>query len=80
MMNLDAAIEVMNDENALEADVVEALNNLKDAMTSLVIKVDKTKLQEAYDKVDGLDKSLYTNGSIANLAEPMANAEDPNAT
>ena len=81
---LDAAIEVMNDENALEADVVEALNNLKDAMTSLVIKVDKTKLQEAYDKVNGLDKSLYTEGSVANLAEPMANAkavlEDPNAT
>ena len=72
---LDAAIEVMNDENALEADVVEALNNLKDAMTSLVIKVDKTKLQEAYDKVNGLDKSLYTEGSVANLAEPMANAK-----
>ena len=81
---LDAAIEVMNDENALEADVVEALNNLKDAMTSLVIRVDKTRLQEAYDKVNGLDKSLYTEGSVANLAEPMTNAkavlEDPNAT
>ncbi|MEI3327563.1 MAG: hypothetical protein V8R64_14380 [Thomasclavelia sp.] len=74
----------MNDENALEADVVEALNNLKDAMTSLVIKVDKTRLQEAYDKVNGLDKSLYTEGSVANLVEPMANAkavlEDSNAT
>ena len=81
---LDAAIEVMNDENALEADVVEALNNLKDAMTSLVIRVDKTRLQEAYDKVNGLDKSLYTEGSVANLVEPMANAkavlEDSNAT
>ena len=74
----------MNDENALEADVVEALNNLKDAMTSLVIRVDKTRLQEAYDKVNGLDKSLYTEGSVANLVEPMANAkavlEDSNAT
>ncbi|MCB6707606.1 FIVAR domain-containing protein, partial [[Clostridium] saccharogumia] len=35
-------------------------------------------------KVNGLDKSLYTEGSVANLAEPMTNAkavlEDPNAT
>ena len=63
------------DENALEADVVEALNNLKDAMNNLVIKVDKTKLQEAYDMVNNLDKSPYTEGSVANLAKPMANAK-----
>ena len=81
---LDAAIEVMNDENALEYEVVEVLNNLKDAIGNLVIRVDKTRLQEAYDMVNGLDKSLYTEGSVANLVEPMANAkavlEDPNAT
>ena len=81
---LDAASVVMNDENALEYEVVEALNNLKDAIGNLVIKVDKTRLQEAYDMVNGLDKSLYTEGSVANLVEPMANAkavlEDPNAT
>ena len=81
---LEAAKEVAADENALEADVNEALNNLKDAMTNLVIKVDKTRLQEAYDKVNGLDKSVYTEGSVANLTEPMANAkavlDDPDAT
>ncbi|WP_051592727.1 glycoside hydrolase family 3 N-terminal domain-containing protein [Thomasclavelia saccharogumia] len=72
---LEAAKEVAADENALEADVVEALNNLKDAMNNLVIKVDKTKLQEAYDMVNNLDKSPYTEGSVANLAKPMANAK-----
>ena len=72
---LEAAKEVATDENALEADVVEALNNLKDAMNNLVIKVDKTKLQEAYDMVNNLDKSPYTEGSVANLAKPMANAK-----
>ena len=72
---LEAAKEVAADENTLEADVVEALNNLKDAMNNLVIKVDKTKLQEAYDMVNNLDKSPYTEGSVANLAKPMANAK-----
>ncbi|MCB6707617.1 FIVAR domain-containing protein, partial [[Clostridium] saccharogumia] len=51
---LDAASVVMNDENALEYEVVEVLNNLKDAIGNLVIKVDKTRLQEAYDMVNGL--------------------------
>ena len=81
---LDVASVVMNDENALEYEVVEALNNLKDAMTNLVIKVDKTRLQEAYDMVNGLDKSLYTENSVAGLVDPMANAkavlDDPDAT
>ncbi len=41
---LDAASVVMNDENALEYEVVEVLNNLKDAIGNLVIKVDKNKI------------------------------------
>ena len=72
---LDAAKDVMADENALESDVNEALNNLTEAIGNLVLRADKTRLQEAYDKVNGLDKSLYTEGSVANLAESMANAK-----
>ncbi|MCB6707595.1 FIVAR domain-containing protein, partial [[Clostridium] saccharogumia] len=63
------------DENALESDVNEALNNLTEVIGNLVLRADKTRLQEAYDMVDGLDKSLYTEGSVANLAESMANAK-----
>ena len=63
---LDAARDVMNDENALESDVNEALNNLTDAIGNLVLRADKTRLQEAYDMVNGLDKSLYTEASVAN--------------
>ena len=81
---LDAARDVMNDENALESDVNEALNNLTEAIGNLVLRADKTRLQEAYDKVDGLDKSLYTENSVAGLVEPMVAAkvvlDDPDAT
>ena len=72
---LDAARDVMSDENALESDVNKALNNLTEAISNLVLRADKTRLQEVYDKVNGLDKSLYTEGSVANLVEPMANAK-----
>ena len=81
---LEAAKEVAADENALEDEVVNALNNLKDGMTDLVLRADKTRLQEAYEMVSGLDKSKYTEASVANLAGPMADAkavlDNPNAT
>ena len=81
---LEAAKEVAADENALEDEVVNALNNLKDGMTDLVLRADKTRLHEAYEMVSGLDKSKYTEASVANLAGPMADAkavlDNPNAT
>ena len=81
---IEAARDVMNDENALESDVNEALNNLTEAIGNLVLRADKTRLQEAYDMVNGLDKSLYTENSVAGLVDPMANAkavlDDPDAT
>ena len=81
---LDAARDVMNDENALESDVNEALNNLTEAIGNLVLRADKTRLQEAYDMVNGLDKSLYTEASVAGLTDPMEAAkavlENPDAT
>ena len=53
-------------------------------MTDLVLRADKTRLQEAYEMVSGLDKSKYTEASVANLAGPMADAkavlDNPNAT
>ena len=72
---LDAAKEVMNDENALENDVQEAYNNLKDAIANLVLRADKSRLQALYDMVNGLDKSLYTEATVAGLTDPMASAE-----
>ncbi len=72
---LNTAKEVMNDENALEKDVEDAYNSLKDAMANLVLRADKTRLQSLYDMVDGLDKSLYTETSLAGLTDPVAKAK-----
>ena len=72
---IDAAKEVAADDNAMQKEVDEALNNLKDAIANLVIKADKTRLQAFYEMVEGLDKSLYTEASVAGLTDPMANAK-----
>ena len=72
---LDAAIAV-DDENALEYEVKEALNNLKDGYAQLVVVADKTALQAMVDKVNGLDEKLYTEASWAKLADPMAKANE----
>ena len=73
---LDAAIVVNEDENALEYEVQEALNNLKDGYAQLVVVADKTALQAMVDKVNGLDEKLYTEASWAKLADPMAKANE----
>ena len=81
---LDAAIVVNEDENALEYEVKDALNNLKDAHAQLVVVADKTALQAMVDKVNGLDSKLYTEASWAKLADPMKTAQavldNPTAT
>ncbi len=81
---LDAAIVVNEDENALEYEVQEALNNLKDGYAQLGVVADKTALQAMVDKVNGLDSKLYTEASWAKLANPMKTAQavldNPNAT
>ncbi len=72
---LTAAKEVVANENATEAEVEEAINNLQEAIQNLVLRADKTRLQEVYDMIDGLDRSLYTPASLAGLTEPMENAK-----
>ena len=72
---IETAKDVMNDENALESDVEEAYNNLKDSIGNLVLQADKSRLQALYDMVNGLDKSLYTEASVAKLTDPMASAQ-----
>ena len=73
---LNGAKDVINNDNALQEEVEEAYNSLKDAIANLVIKADKTRLQALYDMVNGLDKSLYIEATVANLTDPMASAKD----
>lgn len=70
------ASKVYEDENALEYEVVDVLNNLNNAIGQLVLKADKSRLQSFVDMVNGLDSSLYTAESWANLAAPLAAAQD----
>lgn len=71
---LNVAKDVVLNENALENEVVEALNNLTNGIAQLMLKVDKTRLQSLYDQVNELDKSLYTSSTVANLTEAMVKA------
>ncbi|MBS6116160.1 discoidin domain-containing protein [Thomasclavelia spiroformis] len=81
---LDAVIAVNEDENALEYEVKDALNNLKDGYAQLVLVADKSALQSMVDRINGLEEELYTPESWAKLADPMAAAQgvldNPNAT
>ncbi|RGO14156.1 LPXTG cell wall anchor domain-containing protein [Thomasclavelia spiroformis] len=72
---LDAAIAVNDDVNALEYEVQDALNNLKDGYAQLVVVADKTALQAMVDKINGLDSELYTETSWNNLTGPMTTAQ-----
>ena len=72
---LDAAKEVAADENAMQEEVDEAYNNLKDAIANLVLRADKSRLQALYDMVEGLDKTKYTETTVAGLTDPMADAQ-----
>ena len=81
---LDAAIAVRDDVNALEYEVQEALNNLKDGYAQLVVVADKSALQSMVDRINGLEENLYTPESWAKLADPMTTAQavldNPTAT
>ena len=81
---LDAAKDVMNDENALESNVNDALNNLTDAIGNLILRADKSRLQGLYDMVSGLDMSQYIESTTIGFSESMVNIkailDDPNVT
>ena len=78
---LEAAKEVVANEDATETEVMDAYNNLRDAIDNLVYKAG---LQELYDICEGSDKSVYTPVSLEGLTEAMENAkavlDDPDVT
>ena len=81
---LNAAKDVMNDENALESNVESALNNLTDAIGNLVLRADKSRLQGLYDMLSGLDMSQYIESTTVEFTEAMVNIkailDNPNVT
>ena len=75
---IEAATEVMNDENAMQEDVDEAYSNLQAAINNLVEvkEVDKTILEAMVNKVLRLDGSKYTSETWNNLVPVFQEAQD----
>lgn len=62
---LEAAKGVMDDGDALQADVEKAANDLNYAMMIQRYKADKSNLEDLINKANGIDLSQYTAESVA---------------
>ena len=72
---LAAAQKVIKDSKATQASVTKALNNLQAATNSLVVLVDKSKLQSAINHVSKLKKADYTVDSWNKLQQALSAAQ-----
>ena len=81
---LNEAIAVYNDENAMQEEVNTAYSELVTAFLNLRLIPDKSLLEELINKAEGLDSANYTKASYAvvesALAAAKATFENPNAT
>ena len=66
---------VLDNSNASKEEIVEAYNNLADALSKLEVKVDKTKLIKLYNKLIKLEKGSYTDESWNNLKNALDSAK-----
>lgn len=75
---------VLADMFAAQDEVDTAYTTLLKAITAMRYEVNKSMLQSLYDKVSGIDTSLYTADSVLTFLNALALAEktlaDPNAT
>ena len=71
------ANRVLEDKNATQEEVNSAVDKLSIAVEGLeeIKNVDKSPLQELIEEVKGLDLSKYTDDSVSNLEEVLAEAE-----
>ena len=80
---LDAAREVLADENATQEQVDEACRNLRNAIFGLRLIPNKDKLEDLISKVENVDLSAYTAESAAAFQGALRTAravmEDPEA-
>ena len=72
---MEAAKAVLDNENALQADIDEAYNALNDAVTGLKQKVDKEALGKLIEKAEAIDLSKYLESSKTDFAAALDNAK-----
>lgn len=78
---LDNAKLVLENEDATQEQVNEAISNLNEAISNLVYKseaseVDKSKLQELINKAEEIDTSNYTKESINIFNDKLKEGKD----
>ena len=72
---LEAAKAVLDNENALQADIDEAYNGLKAAVDGLKLKVNKDALGELIEGAEAIDLSKYLDSSKTDFAAALENAK-----
>ena len=72
---LEAAKAVLDNENALQADIDKAYNALKAAVDGLKLKVNKDALGELIEGAEAIDLSKYLDSSKTDFAAALENAK-----
>lgn len=80
-LNSDLVQEVINDENALKADIEKAYNLLKEAFEGLELKqvkpnIDRSKLEALINKVGDLEESKYIDTTWSEFEAELKLAND----
>lgn len=73
---LAAAELVMADENAVDADVLVAINQIDAVVKELIAKPDKTELTDRYNEAAGIDTSVYRPSTVRALKEVLSSVEN----
>lgn len=73
---LEIANKVVSDENALEAEVMKTYEDLIRSFLELRLKPNKDRLEELIDKANSIDRNKYTEKSLKNLDNVLANARN----
>ncbi|MDU1854359.1 MAG: LPXTG cell wall anchor domain-containing protein [Clostridium baratii] len=74
-VSLKEAKKVLADENAMQAEVDSAFENLMKSYLDLRLKPDKSKLEELIKEIKAMDLSKYTKESVDNLNKALNDAE-----
>ena len=69
-----AAKEVWLNDSATKEEIFAAIQELRNAINSMLLKADKTALQKLLSEVQGLDLSIYTEESVKRYERALANA------
>ena len=72
---LQAARDVMSDDNATETEVNEAISTLNEAINSLIQKADKTNLITLFNAAYQLQEDQYTSDSYAKVVSLLEDVE-----